>query len=89
MSYAGFVLISSGQVSTPVAQSLHDLGALGIVVPENVVLTGIVFIVGAIIGDCVSVVLPGISDQPLSSAGELWDIRSDSREPGVSHGPPR
>jgi len=51
LSYAGIELVSSWQVSTPVAQSLHNFGALGIVVPENVVLTGIVFIVGAIIGD--------------------------------------
>jgi len=51
LSYAGVELISEWQVSTSVAQSLYDLSTLGIVVPEHVVLTGIVFVVGAIIGD--------------------------------------
>jgi len=51
LSYIGIELVSRWQVSTPVAQSLHDLGTLGIAVPEHVVLTGIVFVVGAIIGD--------------------------------------
>jgi len=51
LSYAGVELVSKWQVSTLVTQSLHDLGSLGIVVPEHVVLTGIVFVVGAIIGD--------------------------------------
>jgi len=51
LSYAGIELISEWQISTSVTQSLHDFGALGIVVPEHVVLTGIVFVVGAIIGD--------------------------------------
>ncbi len=51
LSYAGVELVSRWQVSTPVVQSLHDLGSLGIVVPEHVVMTGIVFVVGAIIGD--------------------------------------
>ena len=51
LSYTGVGLFSEWQISTSVAQSLHDFGALGITVPENVVLTGIVFVVGAIIGD--------------------------------------
>jgi len=51
LSYAGIDLVSEWQISTPVTQSLNNFGALGIVVPEHVVLTGIVFLVGAIIGD--------------------------------------
>jgi len=51
LSYVGVELVSKWQVSTSVARSLHDFGALDIVVPEHVVLTGTVFVVGAIIGD--------------------------------------
>jgi sterol desaturase/sphingolipid hydroxylase (fatty acid hydroxylase superfamily) len=51
LSYIGIELVSSGQVSTQITQSLNDFGALGIVMPEHLALTGIVFVVGAIIGD--------------------------------------
>ena len=51
LAYIGIELVSKGQVSTLIAQSLDDFGTLGIAVPEHVVLTGIVFVVGAIIGD--------------------------------------
>jgi sterol desaturase/sphingolipid hydroxylase (fatty acid hydroxylase superfamily) len=51
LSYAGIELVSRWQVSTSIIQSLDELGTLGIAVPEHAVLTGIVFIVGAIIGD--------------------------------------
>lgn len=51
LSYVGIELLSERQVSTLVAESLQDFCTLGIVVPEHVVLTGIVFVVGAIIGD--------------------------------------
>jgi len=51
LSYVGVELVSKWQVSTSVARSLQDFGALDIVVPEHVVLTGTVFVVGAIIGD--------------------------------------
>jgi sterol desaturase/sphingolipid hydroxylase (fatty acid hydroxylase superfamily) len=51
LSYAGIELVSRLQVSTSIIQSLDDFGALGIAVPEHFVLTGIVFVVGAIIGD--------------------------------------
>jgi len=51
LSYAGIELVSEWQVSSQIAQSLHDYGTPGIVIPEHVVLTGIVFLLGAIIGD--------------------------------------
>ena len=51
LSYAGIELVTRWQISTSITQSLHNFGTLGIVVPEHVVLTGIVFVVGAMIGD--------------------------------------
>jgi len=51
LSYAGVELVADWQVSTLVAQSLHDFGDSGIAAPRHVVLTGMVFVAGAIIGD--------------------------------------
>lgn len=51
LSYAGIELVSELQVSTLIAQLLHEFSTPGIVVSKHAVLTGIVFVVGAMIGD--------------------------------------
>ena len=51
LSYTGVELVSEGQISEAVAQSLQGFGGVGILASEHVALTGAVFLVGAIIGD--------------------------------------
>jgi sterol desaturase/sphingolipid hydroxylase (fatty acid hydroxylase superfamily) len=51
LSYAGVELVSEWQVSAAVAQSLQGFGGIGFSAPEHVVVTAVVFVVGAIIGD--------------------------------------
>jgi sterol desaturase/sphingolipid hydroxylase (fatty acid hydroxylase superfamily) len=51
LSYAGVGLVSEWQIGAAVAQALQGFGGSGISAPEHVVVTGAVFVVGAIVGD--------------------------------------
>jgi sterol desaturase/sphingolipid hydroxylase (fatty acid hydroxylase superfamily) len=51
LSYLGVELVSESQVGAVVEQSLHNIGNVPVHLPEHVVLTAAVFVLGAIIGD--------------------------------------
>jgi len=51
LSYTGVELVSEWRISEAVAQSLQGFGGVGISAPEHVVLTAVVFVIGAIVGD--------------------------------------